>query len=59
MKKGAELFILMRTDLYNNAANVKQTDISFHFVDGLSESDKVNEMFSYISHYVQARKLVE
>ncbi len=58
-KKGSEITILMRADLQKNAANVKQTDISFHFVDGLSESDKVNEMFSYISHYVQARELLQ
>lgn len=42
-----------------NAANVKQIDIVFHFFDGLSDSDKVNEMFSYISHYVQAREVVD
>ena len=56
VKKGNEITILMRADLQNNAANVKQTDIAFCFVDGISESDKVNEMFSYISHYVQARE---
>ncbi len=56
IKKGNEITILMRVDLQKNAANVKQTDITFHFIDGLSERDKVNEMFSYISHYVQARE---
>lgn len=56
VKKGNEIAILMRADLQKNAANVKQTGIAFHFVDGLSESEKVNEMFSYISQYVQARE---
>ena len=56
VKKGNELTIIMRADLQKYAINIKQTDIVFHFVDGLSESDKVNEMFSYISHYVQARE---
>ena len=56
VKKDVELTISMRIDLQNNAANVKQTDLAFHFVDGVSESEKVNEMFSYISHYVQARE---
>jgi len=56
VKKGNEITILMRSDLQKNAINIKQTDITFHFVDGLSESDKVNELFSYISHYVQARE---
>lgn len=41
-----------------NAVNEKQTDISFQFIDGLSESDKVNEFFSYISHDVQAREQI-
>jgi hypothetical protein len=59
LKKGNELTILMRAEFQKDTAIIKQTDIAFHFVNGLSESDKVNEMFSYISHYVQARKLVE
>lgn len=59
VKKGNEITILMRADLQKNAVNIKQTDVSFHFVDGVSESDKINEMFSYISHYVQARELLE
>jgi len=56
VKKGDEITILMRADLQKNAANVKQTDITFHFVDGVSESNIINETFSYISHYVQLRK---
>ncbi len=49
VKKGNEITILMRIDLHKNAANVKQTVISFHFVDGISESDRVNELFSYLA----------
>ena len=56
VKKGNEISILMRANLQKNAVNIKQTDIMLHFVDGVSESDKVNEMFNYISHYVQARE---
>lgn len=55
VKKGNDITILMRTDLQKNIANVKQSDIVLHFVDGLSE----NEMFSYISYYVQAREQFE
>lgn len=58
-KKGNEITILMRTDLLKNAANRKQTDIIFQFKDGLSDNDKVNELFSYISHYVQAREQIQ
>ena len=59
VKKGNEITILMRADLQNNAANVKQTDIAFCFVDGISESEMINELFSYISHYVQAREMIK
>lgn len=58
VKKGNEITISMRADLQKNAANVKQTEIVFHFVDGVSESDKVKEMYSNISHYEQARELL-
>ena len=43
VKKGNEITILMRADIQKNMANIKQTDITFHFFDGLSKSDKVNE----------------
>ena len=56
VKKGDEITILMHCDLQKNAANVKLADLTFHFIDGSSESNKVNELFSYISHYVQARE---
>ena len=56
---GKELTIQMRIELQKNAANIRQADITFHFADGTSESDKVIELFSYISHYVQARELLE
>lgn len=59
VKKGSEITIVMRADLQKNPANVKQTDIILHFTDGISESDKVNEMFSYISHYVQMREEIQ
>ena len=42
--------------LQRNAANVKRADIAFHFFDGVSESDKVNELFRHISN-VTARVL--
>lgn len=56
IKKGNEITILMRADLQKNSANIKQTGIIFHFIDGLSESVRVNELYSYIAHYVQARE---
>ena len=37
-------------------ANLKQVDIQYHFKDGVSESNTVNEMFSHMSHYAQVRE---
>lgn len=42
VKKGNEIIISLRADLQKNPANIKQTDITFHFTDGLSESEQVN-----------------
>ena len=39
-----------------NAANVKQADLMFHFINGVSKDQKTNNLFSNISHYVQARE---
>lgn len=59
VKRGKELTIQMRIELQKNSANIKQADITFHFTDGISESDIVNELFSYISHYVQAKEQLQ
>lgn len=56
VKKGNDIIILLRADLHTNPANIKQTDITFHFTNGLSESEQVNELFAYICHYVKARE---
>lgn len=56
VKKGNEIIISLRADLQKNPANIKQTDITFRFTDGISESEHVNELFAYICHYVKARE---
>lgn len=56
VKKGNELSIIMSIELTKNAAFIKKNDIIFQFDDGLSDSEKVNELFVYIGHYVQARE---
>lgn len=55
-KKGYELFILMRIWPDKNTRDVKQVDLVIHFFDGVSESQSANELFSYMSRYVQARE---
>ena len=55
-KKGNELTILMKVWPDKNIKDVKQVDLAFYFIDGVSESKNANELFSYMSHYVQARE---
>ena len=57
-KVANEITITYRLWFNKNPKNIKQTDVSFHFKDGISESQTVNEMFSNMSHYVQTRELL-
>ena len=36
--------------------DVKQADLAIHFSGGVSESHSTNELFSYMSRYVQAHE---
>ena len=55
-KKGNELSILMKVWPDKNIGDVKQVDLTIRLVDGVSESQTANELFSYMSRYVQARE---
>lgn len=55
-KRGNELSIVMHATLDKNPAKVKQTDVTFHFQEGVSGSEAVNEFFTILSHYVRMRK---
>lgn len=55
-KKGNELTILMKVWPGKNTKDVKQVDLTIHFNNGVSESQSANELFSYMSRYVQARE---
>lgn len=55
-KVADEITIIYRLWLNKNSKNIKQADVSFHFKDGISESQTVNDMFSNMSRYVQARE---
>ena len=58
-KSGDELTLLFTALLDKNVANVKQSDIAIAFKNGVSESQTINELFSMMSHYVQARELLK
>lgn len=55
-KSADEITVVYRLWLDKNPANLKQVDILYHFKDGVSESNTVNDMFSHISHYAQVRE---
>ena len=55
-KKDNEITILMKVWPDKNTRNVKQVDLTIHFNGGVSESQIANELFSYMSRYVQARE---
>ena len=55
-KTANEITIIYKLWLDKNPANIKQTEIKYHFKDGVSESYTVNDMFSHMSHYVKARE---
>ncbi len=55
-KKGDELTILMKVWPDKNPKNVKQVDLAIHFSGGVSDSHSTNELFSYMSRYVQTRE---
>lgn len=56
IKKGDDIVVVYKIWPEQNDANVTQTDVVFHFLNGVSESKNVNELFSTMSHYVQARE---
>ena len=57
-KTGNEITIIYNASLQAPAGLPSQVDLTFHFLDSVSESKPVNEMFSYISRYVIAREQI-
>ena len=55
-KSADEITVVYKLWLDKNPTNIKQTEIKYHFKDGVSESETVNEMFSHMSRYVKARE---
>lgn len=59
IKAGTRIDVVFKVEPYKNNAKVKKVDIVFTFVDGVTESEMTNMLFSYMSRYVQARELIE
>lgn len=58
-KVGKEIALTYTVWLGKNIAKVKQTELAFHFKDGVSESQAANELFSMMSRYVQQREQLQ
>lgn len=48
-KIGNDITLLFKVWLGKNTSGIKQTDMSIRFIDGVSESNTINELFCYIS----------
>ena len=55
-KQGDVMTVLMHVWPDKNIADVNQADLTFRFVDGVSDDQAVNALFSYMSRYVDAQE---
>ena len=53
VKKGNEIRIDYVTTMEPNNKNVKTANLSFIFIDGVSEDNTTNDFFSNISRYIK------
>lgn len=53
IKRGEELSVMVKLQFRKNSSGVKQTNLLFYFIDGVSEDNKTNELFLQLSHYAQ------
>ena len=58
-KIGDEITLSFTVWPSKNLAKVKQTELVFHFKDGVSENQATNELFSIMSRYVQRREQLQ
>lgn len=55
-KQGDVMTVLMHVWPDKNKADVNQADLMFRFVDGVSDDQTTNALFSYMSRYVEAQE---
>lgn len=53
------IVVKYKVTIDTKADKKEQTDLQFCFTDGISDSQKVNELFAYMSRYVSAREELE
>ena len=55
-KKDNEITVKLMAWLSPNSSGLKTADVSFHFIDGVSDNQDVNDLFSHLSKYAQKEK---
>ena len=55
-KKDNEITMIFDTFLDPNNLNLKRVPLTFTFVDGVSDSKNVNDLFMYMTRYVNVRE---
>lgn len=55
-KQGDVITVLMHVWPDKNIADVNQADLMFRFVDGVSDNQTTNALFSYMSRYIDAQE---
>ena len=58
-KHGNSIDVVFKVEPYKNKAKVKKADLTFSFIDGVTDSETTNMFFSYMSRYVQAKERIE
>jgi hypothetical protein len=55
-KRDSEIIVKLKTWLSQNSSGLKTADVGFHFIDGVSDNQDVNDLFCHLSRYVQKEK---
>lgn len=55
-KNDSVIDLVFTVQLDSEQTKLKKTDVTFRFIDGVSESKMTNELFSMMSRYVQMRE---
>lgn len=56
-KRDNEITVKLKAWLSQNSSGLKTADVSFHFIDGISDNQDVNDLFSHLSRYAQKEKI--
>ena len=55
-KRDNEITVKLMAWLSPNSSGLKNAEVSFHFIDGVSDNQDVNDLFSHLSIYAQKEK---